>query len=110
MTTSLFVLWAVTGWCGNELFRIKIPKEVFVPEPRPKPNWLVLRTIGAVTGLIGGFVFSQVFGSGRGLLSLAAKPEPEPWITAVFAAATAVGAFVAARFVTDIYEQLSGSR
>jgi hypothetical protein len=109
MVISLFVLWALTGWCGNEPLILWFPLPPPVPERPPRPNWLVLRIIGMVFGVIGGFVFSRVFGPGPEPW-LAAGPQPEPWGIALFAAATAVGAFVAARFVTDIYGQLTNRR
>ena len=109
MTVSLFVLWALTGWCGSVPLILEILKPPSIPDPPPRPNWLVLRMIGAVSGVIGGFVFSRAFGP-QPEPWLAAGPHPEPWGVALFAAATAVGAFVAARFVTDIYGQLTNRR
>lgn len=108
MTISLFVLWALTGWCGTVPLRLRIPIPLPVPDPDPppRPNWLVPTIIGAVSGMIGGFVFSRAFGPSPEPW-LTAGPQPEPWAIAVFAAATAVGAFVAARFVTGLYAQLS---
>lgn len=106
--TMLYVLWAVTGWCATVPVRIKITKGPPIPDPDsgPKPNWIVLRIIGVVSGVIGGFVFSRVF-QPEPEPWLTAGPHPEPWALAVFAAATAVGAFVVARLVTDLYEQFS---
>ena len=111
MTISLLVLWTLTGWCGTVPLILQIVKlpPIPDPDPPPRPNWLVLRIIGAVSGVIGGFVFSRVFGPSPEPW-LAAGPRPEPWAIALFAAATAVGAFVAARFVTDIYGQLTNRR
>jgi len=63
--------------------------------------------IGAVSGVIGGFVFSRAFGP-QPEPWLAAGPRPEPWAMAIFAVASAVGAFVVSRVVTDIYEQIRG--
>jgi hypothetical protein len=98
MSPSLFLLWALVGWCGNEIRRIRIPlPPIPDPEPEPRPNWLVAKLIGVVAGIIGGWAFTQLFG-----------PSPEPWNSAVPAAATAVGAFVVARIATDIYEQVGG--
>ena len=111
MIISLLVLWALTGWCGTVPLILQIVKlpPIPDPDPPPRPNWLVLRIIGAVSGVIGGFVFFRVFGPWPEPW-LAAGPRPEPWAIALFAAATAVGAFVAARFVTDIYGQLTNRR
>jgi len=105
MTIALFMLWASTGWCGTVPLILSITKGPLVPEPPPRPNWLVLRMIGAVSGVIGGFVFSRVFGPWPEPW-LVAGPQPEPWMIALFAAATAVGAFVVSRVITDIYGQI----
>jgi len=107
MMVSLLVLWALAGWCGSVPLILSITKGPLVPEPPPRPNWLVLRMIGAVSGVIGGFVFSRAFGP-QPEPWLAAGPRPEPWAMAIFAVASAVGAFVVSRVVTDIYEQIRG--
>ena len=108
MKISLMVLWVLAGWCGSELRRINFPPpHVSVPEPPPHPEWLVTRIIGAVTGLIGGWGFVQTFGPGPEPW-LTAGPRPEPWAVALFAAATAVGAFVVSGVITDIYRQIRG--
>ncbi len=94
MQLSLFVFWALVGWCGTPWprwwWRWPIP-----PPPEPDP-WFIPRLIGVVGGLAGGWAFSQVFG-----------PHPEPW-TVVPAAATAVGAFVGARLLVDVYGLVKG--
>lgn len=91
MNLSLITLWVLVGWCGT------VPRPPFPPDPPTTRTWLVSRVIGMVAGLVGGYVFTQVF----------LPSDPVPWRAAVFAAASAVGAFVGARVVTDIYEQLS---
>jgi hypothetical protein len=93
MYLYLIVLWALVGWCGT------VPPRPLPPlpdPPRPRP-WFVSKAIGMVAGVVGGYVFTQVF----------LPQDPDPIRSALFAAASAVGAFVAARVVTDIYEQLS---
>jgi hypothetical protein len=109
MLSPLIALWALVGWCGNEPIRIRlVPHGPTPPEPDPEPNWLVSRLIGVVAGVIGGFVFRQVFGASPELGGLSAGPHPEPWALAVYAAATTVGAYVVSRIVTDIYGQMRG--
>jgi uncharacterized membrane protein YfcA len=86
-----------------------------IPPPDPPyveipslPHRLLLRIIGVVGGVGGGWVFTEVFG-----------PHPDPWITAgpqpnpgmlVVAAATMVGAFIGASLLTDLYELVRSSR
>jgi hypothetical protein len=106
MTIHLIALWVLVGWCGNEPRIILFPHGPTPPEPGPEPNWLVSRLIGVVAGVIGGLAFRQVFGASPELGGLAAGPRPEPWAPAVYAAATAVGAYVVSRIVTDIYGRL----
>jgi hypothetical protein len=95
MNLSIFVLWALVGWCGT----VPRPRPPRPPDPDPEPWWLVSRIIGVVTGIVGGWAYTQVFG-----------PQLEPWVSALPAAASALGAFVLARFATDIYGRLSGGR
>jgi hypothetical protein len=124
MTIYITLLWILAGWCGSEPRIIYFPfpfPPIPDPEPPPRPEWskwFVPRIIGAVTGLIGGWGFVQAFGP-RPEPWLLLKPHPEPWVAggdpvpwamAVFAATTAVGAFVVSRVVTDIYGQLSRRR
>lgn len=95
----LLALWALAGWCGSEPRRIRIhwPPGPTPPDPDPEPWWLVSRIIGVAAGILGGWSYTKLFG-----------PSPEPWSTALPAAATMLGAFVLARFVTDVYGKLSG--
>lgn len=95
MNLALFVLWGLAGWCANEQRRISFRMREFEP-PVPRPNWFASRIIGVVTGIIGGWLYTQVFG-----------PQPEPWSSALPAAASALGAVIAARVVTDIYARFS---
>jgi len=106
MYWTLIWLWILVGWCGSgaPTIVIKGPLHGKDPEPPPRPEWLVSRIIGVVTGVIGGWAFSIAFGPYPEPW-LKDQPRPEPWI-AVFAAATAVGAFVVSRFVTDIYGRI----
>lgn len=91
MNLSLLVLWALVGWCGT------VPRRwPFPPPPPPDPWWLVSRIIGIIAGIIGGWGYTQVFG-----------PHPEPWVAALPAAASSLGAFVLARVATDIFGRVS---
>lgn len=96
MQLSLFALWAIVGWCGTpwpRWWRWPIPP----PPPDPEP-WVLLRLIGVVGGIAGGWAFTRVFG-----------PQPEPWTSAIPAAASAVGAFLGSILLTDIYGLVRGS-
>lgn len=87
MSLSPFVLWALAGWCLTGY-----PRWWWhIPRPDPPPPWWQFKLIGAVAGVIGGWVFTQVFG-----------PHPEPW-TVVTAGATAVGALLGSRLAVDLY-------
>ncbi|MDQ2936108.1 MAG: hypothetical protein M3R67_01215 [Acidobacteriota bacterium] len=100
MNVSLIVLWALVGWCGSEPRIIRFPwPGPPVPDPDPEPWWLVSRIIGVAAGILGGWGFTQVFG-----------PQPEPWRLALPAATSAVGAYVVARVVTDVYAKLTGAK
>ena len=96
MNLALIVLWALSGWCANEQIRRSLRMREVEP-PVPRPNWLAPRIIGAVTGIMGGWLYTQAFG-----------PWPQPWSSALSAAASALGAVVAARVVIDIYARFSG--
>jgi hypothetical protein len=112
MRLSLFVLWALAGWCivGAPIISLRLPgRGVDIPERPPHPNWLLLRTIGVVGGVIGGLVFTAVFGPWPEPW-ITAGPQPEPWIPVVVAAATTVGAFLGARLLVDIYGLITGRR
>lgn len=88
----LYALWALGGWCGT-------PYPGWWPRPHPDPEpWWRSKLIGVVAGVVGGWAFTQAFG-----------PQPEPWTSAVPAAATVVGAFVASRFLGDLYQIARGA-
>jgi len=98
---SLIGLWALAGWCGTVPWRWRRRRIPSPPDPEPWrfsiTAWIISRVIGVVSGVIGGWGFTQVFG-----------PHPEPWTSALPAAASAIGAFVLAGVITDIYEQFQG--
>lgn len=75
MRLSLIVLWALVGWCGNEPLVLVLRRRWWPIPPTPGPDpWPILflpRIIGVVGGVIGGWVFTVVFG-----------PGPQPWLTA----------------------------
>lgn len=89
MNPSLIVLWALVGWCGT------VPRPRFPPPPDPPDPGpcLVCGVIGAIAGIIGGWAFTQVF----------LPTDQFPIRSAIYAAATTVGAFVAGRIASDIY-------
>ena len=94
MSLTLFVLWAVGGWCGTPW-----PGWWRGPRPHPDPEpWLVVQIIGVVAGVIGGWIISQIIG-----------PSPDSGrITANTITATTIGAVLASRLVTDIYRLAKG--
>ena len=91
---SLFLLWAFAGWCGTLPIRWWFRP---IPDPDPPPWWFVSRVIGVVFGIIGGWAYTKVFG-----------PQPEPWTSALPAAASAFGAFLVAGVATDIASRFRG--
>ncbi|MDT5268301.1 MAG: hypothetical protein QOH49_487 [Acidobacteriota bacterium] len=120
MRFSLLALWALEGWClvGAPIISLRLPRRgLDIPEPPPRPNWL-LRAIGVVGGVIGGWAFTAAFGWPVPWLTagpqpepwLTAGPHPEPWMGVIFAAATTVGAFLGASLLTDIYGLIRGNR
>lgn len=117
MRLSLFALWAVVGWCLVGLFSWRLPPPLDIPERPPRPNWLLLRVVGVLGGVIGGMVFTAAFGlpvprtAGPSTEPwLTAGPQTEPWMGVIFAAATTVGAFLGASLLTDIYGLIRGNR
>src|SRR5215216_3508709 len=97
MRLSLIVLWALVGWCGNEPWLWLVLRRRWwptppPPDPDPWPILFLPRVIGIVGGVVGGWVYTQAFG-----------PQPDPWTSAVPAAASALGAFLGARVLVDIY-------
>lgn len=89
MDIVLFAMWGAVGWCGTPYPGWwRGPR----PHPDPEPWWLIGKIIGVVAGIVGGWAFTQLFG-----------PSPEPWRSALPAAASCIGAFVVARIVGDIY-------
>jgi hypothetical protein len=101
MSVYLIVFWLLVGFCGTVPFP-PFPRPVPDPDPNPPGPypWLVSKIIGGVAGIIGGWVFTQVF----------LPQDPIPLRSALFAAASAVGAYVAANIATDIYGQISNRR
>jgi hypothetical protein len=61
-----------------------------------------------VGGVIGGWVFTKVFGPSPDPW-FSVGPRPDPWIAVIYAAATAVGAFIGASLLTDLYGLVRGS-
>lgn len=109
MRLSLFVLWAIVGWCATPwLWYPSYPD----PDPDPWPLKLIVvsRIIGVVAGVAGGLIFMQMFDP-ESVLWIAGKPQPDPWIAAkpqhipwiVHTAASALGAFLTAHLLVDIY-------
>jgi hypothetical protein len=100
MSPSLIILWALVGWCGT------VPRPWWPPlppppdPPEPRPCLVCGKVLGAIAGIIGGWAYTQVF----------LPQDPIPARSALYAASTAVGAFVVARVVTDVYGLISNKR
>ena len=87
MSLTLFVLWAVGGWCGTPW-----PGWPRGPRPHPDPEpWWVVQLIGVVAGLVGGWISTQIAGPAGSSIT-----------------ATTLGAVLASRLVTDIYRLARG--
>jgi len=103
MALSLLLLWAVAGWSAASSrggwFSYKPNPDDPDPWPWPWPPWWRFgsRVIGVVFGIVGGWAYTQVFG-----------PHPEPWTSALPAAASAFGAFLVASVATDIASRFAG--
>jgi hypothetical protein len=91
MNLALMLLWAADGWCGTP-WRRHWPG----PGPDPEPWWV--RLVGAVGGIIGGWVFSAVWPAGPDISM------------ALYAGATSVGAFVGSAIVQDIAGLAMGNK
>jgi hypothetical protein len=66
------------------------------PDPEP---WAIYKIIGIVTGILGGYAYTQLFG-GAG----------ERWDTALPAALSCVGAFSVAVLAGQIYGRIAGAK
>lgn len=96
MDIVMFALWGAVGWCGTPYPGWwRRPR----PHPDPEPWWLVGKIIGVVAGILGGLAYTKLFG-----------PQPDPWRSALPAAASCIGAFVVARIVGDIYGAVTAGK
>ena len=106
---SVLVGWLLVGWfCGtppllppNPILPpspILPPNPILPPRPEPDPwlRYLIAGVIAAVGGLIGGFVFAQLFGAGYA--------DPAGLLV------TFVGAFVGARLLAGLAAFLMPAR
>jgi hypothetical protein len=91
MTAALAVWWILVGWCGTP------PRPWPWPPGPPDPNPWIVKILGAIGGLVGGWVFNSVWaieGSASG----------------IDVAATAAGAWVGAVIIANIYGLIAGGR
>lgn len=86
MSTELFALWLLVGWCGTPW-----PRPWPWPDPPPEP-WIIstIKIAGVVGGVVGGLLFRQVWYTEGALMG-------------IDAAATAVGAFVGSAFLGSMF-------
>ena len=79
MDLKVAVLWALVGWCGTPWPKPPWPLPLPDPPPEPRPNPWVIKLVGVVGGLVGGFAFNLMW-------------SVEGSWTAIDVAASAVGA------------------
>ena len=102
MELGLAGLWVLIGWCGTQWprpipwtwaleARLVVPTPGGLPGEEPILYTLIAKAIGVVGGVAGGWLFMQAFGGTEG------------GISPVYAAATAVGAWIGSVLATDIF-------
>lgn len=92
MDIGLTALWILVGWCGTP------PRPWPWPPGKPTPDPWITKTIGVIGGLAGGFLYQSVFGH-----------STVEGMSAINAAASAVGAFTGAYFLGDMYNLAKGA-
>ncbi len=95
MSIELFVLWGLAGWCGTP------PRPWPWPRPRPDPIPWMIKIVGVIGGLAGGWAFQTSLVSGGVVID---------GMTGINAAATAVGAYVGSVFLADMYNLFRGAK
>jgi hypothetical protein len=60
VSVALLVGYLIAGWCGTRGPRPPIPPQP--PDPDPWSRYLIDGVIGALGGLVGGFLFASLFG------------------------------------------------
>jgi len=90
--SGLFAFWMLTGWCGT-------PYPGWWKGPRPpQPDpWWIIKILGVIGGVAGGWLFYQVW-----------PPGQEVGITGIYVAATGIGAYVGSAFLRDVYGLIRG--
>ena len=88
MSLTLLVFWALVGICP-EMPRIRWPWPS-PPPPEPWWRWWTYKFVGILGGLLGGWLYTQVWPT-VGIIS------------GVDVAATAIGAFVGAVILMNVY-------
>ncbi|MBA3687626.1 MAG: hypothetical protein H0W81_02130 [Chloroflexi bacterium] len=59
MTTAALIGWAIVGWCGTPFPR----HWPWPPPPPPDGDPWIMKVIGIVGGIAGGWAFGQLFGA-----------------------------------------------
>ena len=103
MGNELFVLWALVGWCATPPY----PRPWPWPDPDPDPNPWIIKVVGVVGGMVGGWLFNALLVPGGIIIDSGAIIEG---MGAVNAAATAVGAYVGSVFLSDMYGLIRGKK
>jgi len=87
---ALIATWILVGWCGTGW-----PRRFPWPPPPPPEPWLT-KAISLVGGVVGGYAYTYLW------------PMSQT-ITGVEVAASAVGAFIGAVVLGDLYALARGS-
>lgn len=78
----LYAIWAISGWCGNEIRRWRLPPAP--PPPDPWVPWLVGTVVGVLGGIAGGGLFNAIGAS-----------DPMPGIVGALMGGVVLSGFVA---------------
>ena len=94
MSIGLVAVWILVGWCGTP------PRPWPWPDPpKPSPDPWIMKAIGVIGGLIGGFAIEKYFGI-----------IVTEGMTALNVVTTGIGAYVGSYFLGDMYSLFKAPR